>query len=729
MHLSLLTLSGFKSFGAKTVLSFPAKVTAVVGPNGSGKSNVAEAFAWVLGEQSMKSLRGKRGEDLIWNGSRTLARQSRASVTLTFDNSDRTLPFLFDEVTVGREVFRDGTNQYFINGSQVRLRDLHEALGGASLGGSRHHIISQGEADRVLSASPRERRELLEEALGLSVYHWKIEESEKKLLQTEENLREAKSVRRELSGHLRFMEREAEKIEKANRLREELGVLVRVYLANESKYLSFAMDDIAKKKNEPEMTLSEIKKALDSFHTIRRSDQETEELRSERERVSRDIFTTRDKRSEITRRIGRLEGMLDYATLQKKAEEEKEEHLAVRVRDLEPALLTLEKKLETLRSSTDLSSISKVLEEAWTGLRYLFGLVKEAKGGGEPTRDTAPLKEEREILEKELNQITLEEKKLTEKDQKLAEEIEQKGMRLREEEREQFRLKTEAGNLERHIALFDEELRNLDREKEEFERLEREITVLVGVTAIADYQKEGDLTLGQNRESQEIRRRDIERLTLRLEDLGLPSQEILAEYEAMKERDTFLAREIGDLETTSQSLRALIGELEEKISNLFREGLDKVNNVFNEFFSILFDGGDASLALFKESEKEGEETKDVLPGVLIKVNLPRKRVRSLDMLSGGERALTSIALLFAVSQVNPPPFLVLDETDAALDEANSKKYGDMLERLSKSSQLVVITHNRETMSRAQILYGVTMNSDGLSKILSVKFEEAVAIAK
>lgn len=729
MHLSLLTLSGFKSFGAKTVLSFPAKVTAVVGPNGSGKSNVAEAFAWVLGEQSMKSLRGKRGEDLIWNGSRTLARQSRASVTLTFDNSDRTLPFLFDEVTVGREVFRDGTNQYFINGSQVRLRDLHEALGGASLGGSRHHIISQGEADRVLSASPRERRELLEEALGLSVYHWKIEESEKKLLQTEENLREAKSVRRELSGHLRFMEREAEKIEKANRLREELGVLVRVYLANESKYLSFTLADIVQRKNEPERALSEIQKSLGSFHTTRRSDQETEELRSERERVSRDIFTTRDKRSEITRRIGRLEGMLDYATLQKKAEEEKEEHLAVRVRDLEPALLTLEKKLETLRSSTDLSSISKVLEEAWTGLRYLFGLVKEAKGGGEPTRDTAPLKEEREMLEKELNQITLEEKKLTEKDQKLAEEIEQKGMRLREEEREQFRLKTEAGNLERHIALFDEELRNLDREKEEFERLEREITVLVGVTAIADYQKEGDLTLGQNRESQEIRRRDIERLTLRLEDLGLPSQEILAEYEAMKERDTFLAREIGDLETTSQSLRALIGELEEKISNLFREGLDKVNNVFNEFFSILFDGGDASLALFKESEKEGEETKDVLPGVLIKVNLPRKRVRSLDMLSGGERALTSIALLFAVSQVNPPPFLVLDETDAALDEANSKKYGDMLERLSKSSQLVVITHNRETMSRAQILYGVTMNSDGLSKILSVKFEEAVAIAK
>ena len=99
------------------------------------------------------------------------------------------------------------------------------------------------------------------------------------------------------------------------------------------------------------------------------------------------------------------------------------------------------------------------------------------------------------------------------------------------------------------------------------------------------------------------------------------------------------------------------------------------------------------------------------------------------MLSGGERALTSIALIFALSQVNPPPFLVLDETDAALDEANSKRYGDMLETLSKHSQLIVITHNRETMSRAGVLYGVTMGKDGASKLLSIEFHDAVAVAK
>jgi chromosome segregation protein len=111
------------------------------------------------------------------------------------------------------------------------------------------------------------------------------------------------------------------------------------------------------------------------------------------------------------------------------------------------------------------------------------------------------------------------------------------------------------------------------------------------------------------------------------------------------------------------------------------------------------------------------------------ITLPHKKTKGLEMLSGGERALTSIALLFAISQVNPPPFIILDETDAALDEANSRKYSTMIENLSKYSQLILITHNRETMSTASIIYGVTMGSDGISKLLSIQFEEAVTVAK
>jgi chromosome segregation protein len=172
MHLKSLEISGFKSFAKKATLSFTSPITGIVGPNGSGKSNVAEAFRFVLGEQSIKSLRGKRGEDLIWNGGSDSAggpgslgggsaggRANRAQVKLAFNNSGRMFPTIdFDEVTVERVVNRDNSNEYRLNGTQVRLKDIVELLAGAHIGSTGHHIISQGEADRILSASIRERR-------------------------------------------------------------------------------------------------------------------------------------------------------------------------------------------------------------------------------------------------------------------------------------------------------------------------------------------------------------------------------------------------------------------------------------------------------------------------------------------------------------------------------------------------------------------------------------------
>jgi chromosome segregation protein len=123
------------------------------------------------------------------------------------------------------------------------------------------------------------------------------------------------------------------------------------------------------------------------------------------------------------------------------------------------------------------------------------------------------------------------------------------------------------------------------------------------------------------------------------------------------------------------------------------------------------------------------EEEELYAGLTISVSLPRKKIRGLEVLSGGERALTSIALIFSMTQVNPPPFLILDETDAALDEANSKRYADLVRELASRSQLIVITHNRATMSAAGELYGVTMGQDGVSKLLSVKLEEAQRVAK
>ena len=298
-----------------------------------------------------------------------------------------------------------------------------------------------------------------------------------------------------------------------------------------------------------------------------------------------------------------------------------------------------------------------------------------------------------------------------------------------------------------HSLSFQEE--RLSQIKTAFEMELSEGAVLIGreVIAYAQIKIDGEII----RSTQEELRRKIERIKIKLEDSGSGNaSEIMKEYEDTMERDVFLTRELEDLNKSIESLRLLIQELKETLDKEFKSGVEKINKQFQEFFALMFGGGSAFLSITMEHKKskkndesvsiedeggeesgEEEEGNDLgfERGIEINVTLPQKKVKDLHMLSGGERSLTSIALLFAVSQVNPPPFLVLDETDAALDEANSRKYGNMLENLSKYSQLIVVTHNRETMSRAQVLYGVTMSSEGASKLLSIRLEDASIYAK
>ena len=243
MHLKRLELSGFKSFAKTTVLEFPSRIVAVVGPNGSGKSNIAEAIRWVLGEQSIKTLRGKKGEDLIWNGSPPpsasgiggggVSRTGKASVTLVFDNHDGVIPLGFDEVALGRKIFRDGSNEYLLNGSTVRLKDVVELGARLGLGEAKHNLIGQGEVERILFASARDRREMLEEALGLRVYQLKKNEAERKLDATVRNLEQVESLVREITPHLKFLKTQAQRVEAREGLAAELRLAQESYFARE----------------------------------------------------------------------------------------------------------------------------------------------------------------------------------------------------------------------------------------------------------------------------------------------------------------------------------------------------------------------------------------------------------------------------------------------------------------------------------------------------------------
>lgn len=225
MLLKRLELQGFKSFADKTVLDFGSGVTSVVGPNGSGKSNISDAIRWVMGEMSAKSLRGANMQDVIFAGTEKRGRLNFAEVSLVLDNSTRVFPLEYDEVVVTRRVFRSGETAYQINRTNCRLKDIHELFMDTGLGRDGYSIIGQGNVSQVLSTKAEERRNLFEEAAGVSKYKYKKEEATRKLSQVEENIIRISDITLELESQLAPLERQSEKARKYLTYYEEYKTL------------------------------------------------------------------------------------------------------------------------------------------------------------------------------------------------------------------------------------------------------------------------------------------------------------------------------------------------------------------------------------------------------------------------------------------------------------------------------------------------------------------------
>ncbi|MAZ67537.1 hypothetical protein CL652_02070 [bacterium] len=717
MHLKSIELSGFKSFAKKSSLEFTSPISGIVGPNGSGKSNVAEAFRFVLGEQSMKAMRGKRGPDMIWAGNERTQRANMARVAVAFDNKNHLLDIDFDEVVIERTVHRDGANEYAINGSRVRLKDITSLLATANIGTYSHHIISQGEADRILGASERERRAMIEDALGLKTYQYKKAESEKKLEKTAENMKEVKSLRREIAPHLKFLEKQMQKLERSRELKEQLKEAYSTYVAHERAFVREESRRLETARVHPQGELERITSALGNEEKQTTEPKETEELNVVDERLR----VAAEEKSKLEHARGRIEGQIALVRNGKNAPKQ-QWGLAIPLEKVESFLKEIKEGIH--KSRRDVSLVNELLERIDD---FISSFKETEEKQGENPELAESLDRELKEVGEALSALESEEAALLIQRSDALGAIATQQDREREAQARYFKLKEQRREAEIKLENVEREARNLLDVQSKLKEVERKAQD-IGVSPNFD---SVDSTRSRGEQVEQLR--EIERIEARLEEAGFVDEDTVHEFEETKKRDSFLEREVNDLEQSRNTLLEIIDSLEHELSTRFGEGLDKVNSEFQKFFEMLFEGGSAILEpiKFTKRNEEGEEVEDeeLKEGIEIRVQLPRKKVASLDVLSGGERALTSIALIFAMSQVNPPPFIILDETDAALDEANSRKYADMVRALSDHSQLILITHNRQTMEAAGELYGVTMGSDGISKLLSVKFDEAVSVAK
>ncbi len=879
MFLEKIELQGFKSFANKTALQFGKGITAIVGPNGSGKSNVADAIRWVLGEQSLKLIRGKKAEDAIFAGSDRKTKLGSAEVSLYLNNEDRRAPIDFSELVITRRVYRDGSGEYFVNKRAVRLQDIHMLLAKSNFGQRSYSVIGQGMVDSILATSPQERKHFFDEAAGVRQFQLKREQTVTKLEHTRENLRQAEALIAEIEPRVRSLTRQVRRLERRSEVEQALiGLQTRYYRGllqdlqtqlersrNQREKLETEQRQHEEVVNSLNATLSSLEREqsrTEAFAALQKQFEDVQAQKSDllteqaalqgrrelsfKEQGKGDVVWLEKQLATLQQQVGDLESEVGKLEQSISEDEKKIAGLASREMEKQRKHQALEDDLrqttEALQRGTvslqdvqaefkELAAFERAFLEELKTITSLEALEAVRKRGQELDARTQAFAErlervgihdgasrvlelqeqlraaflERDEILKQLNElrpaVTLRrnQRALVDKNlERLTDERDRLGRELERSRAElegtiEATLKKQTEHLTREISAIDKKLADITKEirlfnqsettkREELFRLQRELRTA------QDHLNATNAKLGEVRVAAaklETRHQDVEReireevrpdvwpaifesteptpppleeqgneilrLKHQLALIGGIDEGIEKEYKETRERYDFLKTQYDDLMKASEQLAEGIADLDRTIKERFDEAFKRINEEFGKYFRTLFGGGQAKLILEREvmaeekpedeeesedAEEEGREEpkpvakgEKVITGIEIQATPPGKRLKGIAMLSGGERALTSIALICAIIANNPLPFAVLDEVDAALDEANSQRFAAILEQLAHKTQFVTITHNRATMEKANILYGVTMGDDGVSRMLSVKLEEADHVIK
>jgi len=880
MYLEKLEIQGFKSFANKNTLVFPGLlgrdlrgITSIVGPNGSGKSNIADAVRWALGEQSMKTLRGKKSEDIIFSGTDKKNRLGMAEVSLYLNNEDRQAPLDYSQVVLTRRLYRDGLSEYLLNNGRVRLADVQILLAKANFGQKTYSVIGQGMVEGFLNTTLAERKEFFDEATGVKQFQLKRDDSLNKLINSYENLNQAAMLLSEIEPRLRSLTRQVNKLKRRHEIGAELKELQVSYYSKIWHEIKEKFDDYNKKFLEIEKIKQEKEKKGANLNRELNQLEQQSQTNLEFSSRQQELNERQSQKEIINKQLAKLEaelevklessGQFDLSWLVNKSGEIKKDRLNTdeettglekNIEREKKVLVDLEKEKETINSkinqfnqellkssssaagqglgkinqelkslnellkqsetSDDLANIKNIIKQIRRKVKLILGLAGaelEKENLAETQKKLMALTAEKEEIMVKINESTFRisarserVKLLKEKTAQLERELNDIENKLKDnqgavkaggKEAAASRLKQQAAELDEKINSLKEAL-NAFSAKESQQRaklfalqknlqsLQTETNGLINQlnelkvnatryeTKLEDLEAEIRNSYGNLKEVMaksldgpvdvEAALEKINSLKRQVDQIGGIDPEIEKEYLETKERYDYLKNQADDLSGAIASLEKIIKELDAIIKEKFDEQLKTISAKFEEYFKILFNGGQAKIIkvltedlMENQTEKEEDEIAEAaaepapaedkyadnlkrikylqkhnatgLAGIEIMATPPGKKIKSIAMLSGGERALTAIALICAIISCNPAPFVVLDEVDASLDEANSERLARILDDLSHKTQFIVITHNRASMRRANILYGVTMAESGVSKLLSIKLDEAKAV--
>lgn len=734
MYLQRLELIGFKSFAQKTVIEFSRSasgqsgIAAIIGPNGSGKSNLGESIRWALGEQSLKSLRGKKSEDIIFSGSGLKKHLNLAEVVLFFNNEkNNNQDFPYQEFTITRRLYRNGESEYLINKNKVRLQDISLLMAKSGFGQKSYSIISQGTIQKILELSPQERQNFFDEATSVKQYQIKQEKAQKKIIKSQENLKKTAIILSEIRPLLNSLSRQIKRLEKRKEIEKELTEEQIKYYQYSWQRLHQRNEEIQKKIKINQEKQEEISRELkkfqeDSKQSFQKSSREGYQKTQEKyQQWLEEKNNLLSRQANLSQRTNEIQNKIQN-TIKAKIKELPEidrEELINSIKNLQ----IIQEKIKKCASSKEKNwgEIEKWIDKSQAQIQEIIDSLQEKEPSAETTSDNLEEKGELQGLKKQQEEIKEKIIIANQKLEKFQKEIKDLSHAINEKEKEIFDWQEKISNSQKKLGEIEYQTNQLKIELARFETkeqgLEEEIKNEIKnldqntINLIKEEKTKKEINV-----SSDISRQKIEQLKYQLEIIGGIDPEVLQEYPRVQQRYNFLEKQSNDLKTSIKSLNKINQELEEKIKNQFRESFHKINQAFDRYFKIIFNGGQAKIQLKEDSSPEEKKEIEIL------ATPPNKKIKNISMLSGGEKALTSLALIAAIISINKPPFVILDEVAASLDPENSAKFAQIIKELRPHTQFIVITHNQEIIEIADVLYGVSMQKNGTSKLISLKLE-------